>query len=120
MKEIYKKKTKENIQSFKEDIRLFLKQEGLVIQETDEAEDSTQWVYQVKKESKLTLGVGSKATTITIDDFSDDTIKISVGQEWLSKLQGRHDNLVLSFVFVDWCSCSYRHFWTSKINQQDT
>jgi len=89
MKEIYKKKNKDNIQSFKEDIRLFAKQEGLVIQETDEAEDSTQWVCQVKKESKLTLGVSSKATTIIIDDFSDDTIKISVGQgKWLSKIAG--------------------------------
>lgn len=59
------------------------------MQETDEEEGSTQWFCQVKKESKLTLGVGSKATTVIIDDFSDGTIKISVGQgKWLSKIAG--------------------------------
>lgn len=89
MKELYKKKSLENIQSFKNDIRLFAKENELVIQETDETGDSPQWVCQMKKESKISLGIASKATTIIIDKFSDDTLKISVGQgKWLSKIAG--------------------------------
>lgn len=89
MKELYKKKNLENIQSFKNDIRLFAKENELVMQETDETDDSVQWVCQMKKESKMSLGIASKATTVIIDEFSNDTIKISVGQgKWLSKIAG--------------------------------
>lgn len=97
MKEIYKKKDQKNIQSFKNDIRLFAKENELAIQETDEAEDSVQWVCQMKKDSKFTLGIASKATTIVIDEFSEDTIKISVGQgKWLSKMGGSALTMLVS------------------------
>lgn len=96
MKEVYKKKNPEKVKAFKNDIRLFAKENELVIQETDET-DSIKWICQLKKESKLTLGIASKALTIVIDEFSDDTIKISVGEgKWLPKIAGSAVTMVTS------------------------
>lgn len=97
MKELYKKKDYENIRAFKNDIRLFAKENELVLQETSETSDTAKWVCQMKKDSKFTLGIASKAITIIIDEFSDDTIKISVGEgKWLSKIAGSAATMIVS------------------------
>lgn len=96
MKEIFKNKDIKRINNFKRDIRKFAKENNLVFQESNE-KDQSKWVCQMKRESKLTLGVASKAITIIIDDFSDSTIKISVGEgKWMSKIAGSAATAILS------------------------
>lgn len=87
MKEIFKKKKYEQLKAFKNDIRIFAEENKLKFQEASDGE--FEWVCQMRKNSKLTLGVRSRAVTIMIDDFSEDTIKIRVGKgKWKSKIAG--------------------------------
>ena len=96
LKEVFKKKNIKNIESFKTDVRKFAKDNDLIFQESDESEQ-TKWVCQMKKESKITLGLTAKAITVIIDDFSEDTLKISVGEgKWISKIAGSAATMVLA------------------------
>ena len=87
MKEMYFKKDLIKLKSFKENIRKLASSENLEIQEQEG--DNVDWVCQIKKDSKWTLSVGSKAVTILVNRFSDDTVKISIGEgKWISKIAG--------------------------------
>ena len=87
MKEMYFKKDLTKLKSFRENVRQLASSKGLEKQENSENNDS--WVCQIKKDSKVTLSIGSKAVTILVESFSEDTIKVSIGEgKWLSKIAG--------------------------------
>lgn len=87
MKEMYFKKDLTKLNSFRENVRQFASSKELEKQENSENDDS--WVCQIKKDSKVTLSIGSKAVTILVESFSEDTIKVSIGEgKWLSKIAG--------------------------------
>lgn len=87
MKEMYFKKDLTKLKSFRENVRQFASSKELEKQENSENDDS--WVCQIKKDSKVTLSIGSKAVTILVESFSEDTIKVSIGEgKWLSKIAG--------------------------------
>lgn len=87
MKEMYFKKDLAKIKSFKENVRVYANSKEVELQE--QGDNDVEWVCQMKKDSKLTLSIGSKALTIVIEDFSDDMIKLRIGEgKWLSKITG--------------------------------
>ena len=87
MQEIFKKKNSQQLETFKNDIRLFAEDNKLKFQEASDSEFT--WICQLRKNSKLTFGVASSAITIIVEDFSEDTIKIRLGKgKWMSKLAG--------------------------------
>lgn len=87
MKELYFKKNENEIEALKEDIKRYSNQKGLELQELDDPEKG--WVCQMEKKSSITLGIASRAVTVLISDFSNDTIKVSIGEaKWVSKLAG--------------------------------
>ncbi|SEL39307.1 hypothetical protein SAMN04488700_0632 [Carnobacterium iners] len=87
MKEIYYKKDLSKLDSFKENVRKYVASKDYELQEQEG--NQLEWVCQIKKESKWTLGIGSKALTIVIEDFSDNLIKVKIGEgKWLSKISG--------------------------------
>lgn len=109
MKEMYFKKDLTKIKLFKENVRAYAQSKEVQMQEREgetqihddivrafghSKEEKSEyngvdWLCQMKKDSKWTLGVGSKALTITIEDFSEDTIKVKIGEgKWLSKVTG--------------------------------
>lgn len=87
MKELYYEKDYAKIHAFKEEVREFASAKKLEIQETQE--DVTEWICQMKRGNKYTLGVTSRAATVIIEDVSADTIKIRLGEaKWTSKIAG--------------------------------
>ncbi|WP_414839416.1 hypothetical protein [Carnobacterium sp. TMP28] len=87
MKEIYYKKDLSKLDSFKENVRKYVVSKDYELQEQEG--NQLEWVCQIKKESKWTLGIGSKALTIVVEDFSDNLIKVKIGEgKWLSKISG--------------------------------
>lgn len=87
MKEMYFKKDLAKIKSFKESVKVYASSKEVELQE--QGDNDVEWVCQMKKDSKWTLGVGSKALTVVIEDFSDDMIKVRIGEgKWLSKITG--------------------------------
>lgn len=94
MQEIFKKKNSQQLETFKNDIRLFAEDNKLKFQEASHSEFT--WICQLRKNSKLTFGVASSAITIIVEDFSEDTIKIRLGKgKWMSKLAGSAATLLI-------------------------
>ncbi|MFD2670303.1 hypothetical protein [Marinicrinis sediminis] len=83
----YYKKNSETIEKLKYDLRYYCNQNNLETQELDHPEKG--WVFQLKKSSKITLGISSRAVTVIIQNINDDMVKISTGNiKWASKVTG--------------------------------
>ncbi|GAF21006.1 hypothetical protein JCM19047_673 [Bacillus sp. JCM 19047] len=75
MKEFYYKKNQVALEQLKSDIKKYADQKKYETQDLDDSELG--WAFQMRKISGITLGIGSRAVTVKIVDFSNDTVKVS-------------------------------------------
>lgn len=104
MKEKYFKQDIVALDKLKNDIRSYAQNNELEFQEEEDPVKG--WVCQIKKDSKKTLGILSKAVTVIITPFNQDLLRVSIGEaKWMSKVAGGLVGLlgpgaVLTLVFI--------------------
>lgn len=83
MKKKYYHHDKNKLNLLKEDFSKFANDEKLDYQETEDSDG--QWICQFKKKK----GITSRAVTVLMTPYGDNTIQVSVGQaKWATKATG--------------------------------